>query len=122
MRSHISDSSQRRIAKRKDARLTCMTSRSCTYLRSVSTISLIILFRAASCAFGATVTFKAWFARESIDSCDASRGGDIGGGSKISEGKRSTRVVTVLTTYGMSRMGIDGDNERLRTFTKPSVE
>jgi hypothetical protein len=77
---------------------TCMTSRSCTYLRSVSTISRIILFLADSCAF-AGGTAVASPARESRESCDEMADGEGGDRSKASGGRCFTIAVTVLITW-----------------------
>jgi hypothetical protein len=71
-----------------------MTSRSCTYLRSVSTNSLMMLFRAASCAFGELSDVS-----ESGDSMLDREEGDNGTGSKTSSGSLSTMLVTVAMTY-----------------------
>lgn len=99
--SRISAQNKAKIHKRIKLR-TCMTSKSCTYLRSVSTISLIMLLRAASRALAGTAVLGTSLTRESIDSCGVSNCGESGGGSNISGGRRSTMVVTVLTTYQIS--------------------
>lgn len=73
---------------------TCMTSRSCTYLRSVSTISLIILFRAASCAFAGTGTEGVVAVSDSVES--SGMGGEGGATSvKTLSGSASRRMVMV---------------------------
>lgn len=74
-----------------------MTSRSCTYLRSVSTISRIILFLADSCAL-AGVMAVASPASESTDSCDEMAVGEGGDISNASGGRCLTMAVTVLIT------------------------
>ena len=73
---------------------TCITSRSWTYLRSVSTISLIMLFRAASCALAGTGTEGVDAVRESVESSGI--GGDGGATSvKTCSGRALRRTVTV---------------------------
>jgi hypothetical protein len=86
---------------------TCMISKSWTYLRSVSTNSLIILFLAASCAFAGTGVLGTSLINESIESWADMNGGDKGAGSNSSEGNISTMVVTVLTTC-KTLEGVDG--------------
>lgn len=75
-----------------------MTSRSCTYLRSVSTISRIMLFLADSCAL-AGVRAVASPARELSESCDEMAVGEGGDISNTSGGRCLTIAVTVLMTW-----------------------
>jgi hypothetical protein len=83
---------------------TCMISRSWTYLRSVSTISLIILCRADSFAV-IVVTVDIPSETRVSDEDDGTKldMGEGGAGSKADSGSRSTMMVTVLMTY---RVGI----------------
>jgi len=65
-----------------------MISRSWTYLRSVSTISRMMLFRAASCAFAGAMDDVASDVGESEGSCGEARdGGEGGDWSKASGGR-----------------------------------
>ena len=66
--------------------LTCMISKSCTYLRSVSTISRTMLFRAASFEFDGAGG-GAESARESYESWEARKGGEGGASSQASSGR-----------------------------------
>jgi hypothetical protein len=87
---------------------TCMTSRSCTYLRSVSTISRMMLFLADSCALaGGTAVVSP--ANESSESCDEMAVGEGGAESNASEGRCLTIAVTVLMTW---RLGMRPAEER----------
>lgn len=64
---------------------TCMISKSWTYLRSVSTISLIILFRADSWALAGVDTRVS--ASESNEPFSGMEGGEGGTSSKVSGGR-----------------------------------
>ena len=75
-----------------------MTSRSCTYLRSVSTSSLMMLARAPP-GSTAVVAREGSDVRESVDaSADASVGDDGADSKKRSSGSCWTRFMTLLTT------------------------
>ena len=78
-----------------------MISRSCTYLRSVSTISLIMLYRADSLAVIVVAVDGPSEARVSDE--DDGRRVDTGegrDGSNDDSGRRSTMTVTVFMTFG----------------------
>lgn len=74
-----------------------MISRSCTYLRSVSTVSLIMLLRADSCALAGVEANVS--GSESKEALSRSEGGEGGSSSKASGGRWSTIAVTVFMTY-----------------------
>jgi len=101
---------------------TCMTSRSCTYLRSVSTNSRMILFRSASGPFAGVGIAGISGPIESKESWgENAEGGDGGAASsKTSDGRRSTICVTVLTTLTTTEQTPKYKKNVKRTFTKPS--
>lgn len=81
-----------------DRERTCITSRSPTYFRSVSTSSrrtLVFALPPKADGGGASIASDA---RESVEPCEGSIGGVGGSSSKSSGGNWSTMAVTVLTT------------------------
>ena len=102
---------------------TCITSRSCTYLRSVSTNSRMILFRSASGPFAGVGIAGISGPMESKESWGENAEGGEGGAasSNTSGGRRSTICVTVLTIFedhlaNLKSMKLDMKH----TLTKPS--
>lgn len=77
--------------------LTCMISRSWTYLRSVSTISRIIFVCGEPLGVLMTVETRVSF-RDSVEPFSSRERGDGGDCSKASGGRWSTMAVTVLMT------------------------
>ena len=75
---------------------TCMTSRSCTYFRSVSTSSLIILARAPPDSTTTLVVLSD--VRDSVDPRETNVGDDGVDVRKRSSGNCCTRLITLLTT------------------------
>ncbi|KZV80503.1 hypothetical protein EXIGLDRAFT_412826 [Exidia glandulosa HHB12029] len=85
-------------------RPTCMISRSPTYFRSVTRISLMMFLRSASRAEGGTEVIESARGRPAPPG-DSRADGGVGGMScmKTCCGRRSTSAVTVRTTCGRER-------------------